>query len=116
MTARYASKTFFNLLSPSKEAPDKDADYYESIMTATSIFTTVLENDTYSQLPCLYLMTKNDKAIQPAAQEGMVALQNSRDGVDIKVVRCEADHSPQLGWTDGVVKEVKEFGEGILTA
>jgi hypothetical protein len=34
--------------------------------------------------------------------------------VDIKIVKCESGHSPQLTWTKGLVAEVDKFGQFLL--
>lgn len=83
-------------------------------MTASPAFTTVLKNDAYTALPCMYLVTEKDMALPAAYQEGMVGLQNQRPGVNIGVVRCESGHSPQLAWTEGLVAEVVKFGDRLL--
>ena len=103
-----AAKYFFNGLD------DQKAKYYESIMTASPVLHTVLTNDVYSVLPCLYLVTENDLAVPAGYQEGMVALQNQRDGVKIKIVTCQSGHSPQLTWTQGLVEEVLGFGKELV--
>jgi hypothetical protein len=82
-------------------------------MTASPILRTVLENDAYSALPCVYVVTENDIGVPISAQEGMVGLQNMREGVDIKVVRCQAGHSPFLTWIEGLVAEVHKFGNEL---
>jgi len=83
-------------------------------LTASPVFKTVLENDAYAALSCMYLVTENDLALPAAYQEGMVALQNQRDGVDIDIVKCPSGHSPHLSWTDGMVAEVQKFGKSVL--
>jgi len=107
-STKEAAKYIFNGLDNEK------AKYYESIMTASPALHTVLTNDVYSALPCVYLVTENDLAVPAAYQEGMVALQNQRDGVDIKIVKCSSGHSPQLTWTEGLVEEVLRFGKELL--
>jgi hypothetical protein len=107
-TTTEAAKYFFNSLSEDK------AKYYEEIMTASPILQTVLENDAYAALPCVYLVTEDDLAVPAAYQEGMVALQNMREGVDIKIVRCPSGHSPFLTWTEGLVAELLSFGKAVL--
>lgn len=74
----------------------------------------MLENDAYTALPCAYLVTENDLALPPAYQEGMVAMQSQRPGVDMSVFRCPAGHSPHLTWTEGLVTTVRDFGKKIL--
>lgn len=103
-----AAKYFFNGLN------DERAKYYESTMTASPVLHTVLTNDVYPALPCVYLVTENDLAVTAAYQEGMVALQNQRDGVDIRIVKCPSGHSPQLTWTEDLVSEVLGFGNNLL--
>jgi hypothetical protein len=83
-------------------------------MTASPVLHTVLENDPYAAVPCTYLVAENDLALSAAYQEGMVALQNRREGVDIKIVRCTSGHSPLLTWTEGSVAEVMKFGRDVL--
>lgn len=90
------------------------AKKYASGFTASTVFTTVLENDAYAALPCKYLVTENDLALPAAYQERMVALQNMREGVEIGAVKCPSGHSPQLTWTDGLVREVEKFGKGLI--
>jgi len=102
------AKYFFNGLEEAK------AKYYESKLTASTVFRTVLENDAYAALPCTYLVTEEDVALPAAYQEGMVALQNQRPGVDIRIVRAPTGHSPHLSWTDGLVTEVQSFGKIVL--
>jgi hypothetical protein len=83
-------------------------------LTASPVFQTVLENDPYLVLPCMYLVTENDLALPSAYQEGMVAMQNMRDGVAISIIKCPSGHSPHLTWTEGLVLEVKKFGESNI--
>jgi hypothetical protein len=87
------TKLFFNGLDEDK------AKHYENMMTASPALHTVLENDAYSALPCVYLLTGNDFGLPVSAQEWMVTLQNMRDEVNIKVVRCQSGHAPFLTWT-----------------
>ncbi|KAF4632596.1 hypothetical protein G7Y89_g5534 [Cudoniella acicularis] len=108
MSTVEGAKYFFNGLD------DEKAKYYESTLTASTILTTVLENDAYPALPCIYLVTENDLALPAAYQEGMVALQNQREEVDIGVLKCPSGHSPHLTWMDGLVEEVVKFGNGLL--
>jgi len=84
---------------------------YEKTLTASQVATTVLENDTYTVIPCAYLVTENDLALPSACQEGMVAMQSQRAGVDLTVYRCPAGHSPHLTWTTGMVSAVQDFGQ-----
>ena len=74
----------------------------------------VLANDAYAALPCAYLVTENDLALPAAYQDGMIALQNQRAGVNMTVLRCSSGHSPHLTRTEELVKEVLEFGRSIL--
>ncbi|TVY17973.1 hypothetical protein LARI1_G003974 [Lachnellula arida] len=99
---------FFNGLDADK------AKYYESTLTASPAFFSVLENDAYAPLPCTYLITDDDMALPAAYQEGMVALRNQRPQVNIGVVRCSSGHSPQLTWTEGLVAELQKFGKPLL--
>lgn len=75
---------------------------------------TVLENDAYTAVPCAYLVTENDLALPAAYQEGMVAMQSHRVGVDLSVYRCPAGHSPHLTWTTGMVAIVGDFGRQVV--
>ena len=59
-------------------------------------------------------MTKEDLALPPAYQEGMIALQNQREGVDMTVYECPAGHSPHLTWTEGMVAKLQEFAQKAL--
>jgi hypothetical protein len=108
MSTNQAAKYFFNGLD------DEKAKYYDSIMTASPILNTVLTNDVYPALPCVYLVTEIDLTLPAAYQEGTVALQNQREGVDIKIIRCQSGHSPHLTWTEGLVAEVLKFGTEVL--
>jgi hypothetical protein len=107
-TSKDAAKYFFNGLDEEK------AKYYESIMTASPVLRSVLQNDVYPAVPSVYLVTENDLAIPAAFQEEMIALQNQREGVHIDIVRCPSGHSPCLTWTEELVAEVKKFGEAVL--
>ncbi|ESZ95067.1 hypothetical protein SBOR_4522 [Sclerotinia borealis F-4128] len=71
------AKYFFNGLDETR------AKHYESTLTASAVFRTVLHNDAYSALPSTYLVTEQDLALPAAYQEGMIALQNSRPDVNI---------------------------------
>jgi hypothetical protein len=103
-TTNEAGKYFFNGLDEEK------IKYYESTLTASPALKTVLENDAYTQLPCMYLVTEEDLVLPKQYQEGIVALQNMREGVNIETVRCSAGHSPFLTWIEGLVEEVWKFG------
>ncbi|TGO47639.1 hypothetical protein BCON_0269g00050 [Botryotinia convoluta] len=102
------AKYFFNGLD------EAQAKKYESTLTASPIFKTILHNDAYVALPCTYLITEDDLALPTAYQEGMIALQNSRPGVNITIVRCPSGHSPHLTWIEGFVAAVQKFGKGLL--
>lgn len=108
-STKEGAKYFFNGLS------ETEAQYYESTLTASSVLSTVLNNDAYGALPCTYLVTENDLALPAAYQEGMIALQNQRPEVNISVARSPSGHSPHLTWTDGLVAEVKKFGQALLS-
>ncbi|KAL9121276.1 MAG: hypothetical protein Q9187_002170 [Circinaria calcarea] len=102
------AKYFFNGLD------EATAKHYEATLTASQVFTTVLNNDAYTALPCAYLVTEDDLALPVAYQDGMVAMQSQRPGVDLTVFRCPAGHSPHLTWTEGLVTKVREFGQKVL--
>lgn len=70
----------------------------------------MLTNDAYTALPCAYLVTEDDLALPAAYQEEMVAMQKAREGVEMRVFRCGAGHSPHLTWMEGMVEKVLEFG------
>lgn len=99
------AKYFFNGLD------EATARGYEKTLTASQVATTVLENDTYTVIPCAYLVTENDLALPSAYQEGMVAMQSQRAGVDLTVYRCPAGHSPHLTWTTGMMSAVQDFAQ-----
>ncbi|KAA8565896.1 hypothetical protein EYC84_009707 [Monilinia fructicola] len=102
------AKYFFNGLD------EAQAKHYESTLTASPVFQTVLHNDAYSALPSTYLVTEDDLALPAAYQEGMIALQNSRPEVNIGVLKCPSGHSPHLTWIEGLVSEVQKFGKALL--
>jgi len=79
-------------------------------MTASPVFTTLLEGDPYTEVPCAYLICEQDQALPAAYQEGMVAMQNARPKVDMTVYRAPCGHSPHLVWAEGLVEKVEEFG------
>ncbi|CAG8951328.1 hypothetical protein HYFRA_00008078 [Hymenoscyphus fraxineus] len=108
LSTKEGAKYFFNGLDEEK------AKYYESTLTASPVFQTVLENDPYTALPCAYLVSEDDLALPSAYQEGMVALQNMRAGVDISITKCPSGHSPHLTWTEGFVSEVQKFGNACV--
>jgi hypothetical protein len=83
-------------------------------LTASPVFTTVLNNDAYIALPCAYLVTEDDLALPAAYQDGMIAMQTQRPGVNLTVIRCPAGHSPHLTWTEGLVAKVRDFGQKVL--
>ena len=74
----------------------------------------MLDNDAYTALPCAYLVTENDLALPAAYQDGMVAMQSQRPGVDLTVFWSQAGHSPHLTWTEGLVTKVRDFGQRTL--
>lgn len=84
-------------------------------MTASPVFTTVLKHDPYTEVPCAYLVCEQDQALPAAYQEGMIALQSQRPGVDMTVYKAPSGHSPHLTWTEGLVAKVKEFGQKALS-
>ncbi|TGO07073.1 hypothetical protein BTUL_0336g00020 [Botrytis tulipae] len=92
---------------------EAQAKKYESTLTASPILKTNLHNDAYTALPCTYLITENDLALPTVYQEGMIALQNSRPGVSITIIRCPSGHSPHLTWIEGFVAAVREFGKEL---
>jgi len=85
-------------------------------MTASPVFTTVLKSDPYTEVPCAYLICEQDRGFPAAYQEGMVAMQSSRAGVDITMYRAPCGHSPHLVWTEGLVEKVNEFGQRSLAS
>jgi len=108
LSTKDAAVYFFNGLD------DATAAKYEKTMTASPVFTTVLKGDPYTEVPCAYLVCEQDQALPAPYQEGMVALQSSRPGVDITVYKAPCGHSPHLTWTEGLVEKVKEFGQKAL--
>lgn len=94
--------------------PEEKARYYESILTVNPFSMTVLDNDAYAELPCAYLVTGSDLALPTAFQEGMVAAQAQRPEVHLTVYKCDADHSPQLTWTDGLVDCIQSWVKTII--
>ena len=108
MTTKDAATYFFNGLD------DAAAAIYENTMTASPVFTTVLKSDPYTEVPCAYLICEQDQALPAAYQEGMVAMQSSRPGVDMTVYRAPCGHSPHLVWTEGLVEKVEKFGRLAL--
>ena len=102
------AKYFFNGLD------DHEAKHYESTLTASPVLQTVLDNDAYAALPCTYLVTENDLALPPGYQDGMIALQSQRPGVNMTVIRCPSGHSPHLTWTENLVGEMQKFGKVVV--
>jgi hypothetical protein len=72
-----------------------------------------LTNASYLRLPCAYMYTKNDRILPFALQEEMVAKAKAL-GVEFKEFTFDGGHSPHLLFTEGVVKNVLEFANGIL--
>ena len=115
-------KNGFNGLASTKEGAryffndldDKIAKRYEATLTASQVPTAVLQNDAYTALPCAYLVTENDMALPASYQEGMIAIQSSRPGVNMTTYRCPAGHSPHLSWTEGFVTKVREFAQKAI--
>lgn len=107
-STKEGAKYFFNDLD------DETAARYEATLTATQVPTTKLENDAYTALPCAYLVTENDLALSASYQEGMIAMQSSRPGVNMTTYKCPAGHSPHLSWTEGLVTKVREFAREII--
>ena len=89
----------------------QDCERYEATLTASQVPPAVLENDAYTALPCAYLVTENDIALPASYQEGMIAMQSSRPGVNMTTYKCPAGHSPHLSWTEGFVMRVREFAQ-----
>ncbi|KAI9656847.1 MAG: hypothetical protein M1821_003486 [Bathelium mastoideum] len=108
LSTKESAKYFFNGMD------DAAAQYYEATLTAFPVFTTVLGNDAYSSLPCAYLVTVDDFALPALYQEGMVAMQTSRPGVNMTVYKAPCGHSPHLQWTEGLVEKVHEFGRSLI--
>lgn len=108
LSTKDGSQHFFNGLD------EQTAKYYEATLTASPVFTTILENDAYTALPCAYLLTENDLALPLAYQEMMVGLQQARAGVRMTVYRSPCGHSPHLVCTDELVANVKEFAEHAI--
>ena len=75
----------------------------------------MLNNDAYTALPCAYLVTEEDLALPAAYQDGMIAMQRQRAGVNIIVYRCPAGHSPHLTWTKGLLTKVLAFGQKVVS-
>ena len=84
------------------------------MLTASPIFTSILDNDAYTAIPCAYLLTTNDLALPLAFQEQMVALQQARAGVRLSVYRSECGHSPHLSCTDELVAKIQDFGSQLM--
>ncbi|KAL9067032.1 MAG: hypothetical protein Q9157_006947 [Trypethelium eluteriae] len=108
LSTKEGAKYFFNGMD------EAIAQHYETTLTASPVFTTVLDNDAYTGLPCAYLISENDLALPAAYQEGMVAMQSQRPGVRMTTYRAPCGHSPHLQWTDGLVEKVKEFAQNLL--
>jgi len=108
LTTKNAATYFFNGLD------DAAAARYEKTITASPVLTTVLKGDPYTEVPCAYLICEQDQGLPAAYQEGMVAMQSSRPGVDMTVYRAPCGHSPHLVWTEGLVEKVNHFGKKAL--
>ena len=102
------AKFFFNGLD------EATAKHYGATLTASPIFTTVLNNNAYATVPCAYLVCEEDMALPATYQDGMIGMHQA-SGVDIKVYRCPSGHSPHLAWKDGMVTTLIEFGREITT-
>ncbi|KAI9698909.1 MAG: hypothetical protein M1820_007330 [Bogoriella megaspora] len=110
LSTKDGAKYFFNGLD------EATAKHYESTLTASPVFTTILENDAYVALPCAYLVSEDDLALPAAYQEGMVAMQSQRPGVSITTYKAPCGHSPHLQWTEGLVQKIEEFGRNAVVA
>ena len=75
---------------------DAAAKHYEATLTASPVFTTVLNNDAYVSLPCAYLVTEDDQALPTSYQESMIAMQTCRQVVNNTVFKAPCGHSPHL--------------------
>ena len=105
VSTKEGAKYFFNDLD------DNTAKHYEATLTASQAPTAVLENDAYTALPCAYLVAENDLVLPASYQEGMIAMQSSRPGVNMTTYKCPAGHSPHLSWTEGFMTRVREFAQ-----
>ncbi|KAI4146885.1 MAG: hypothetical protein L6R39_003301 [Caloplaca ligustica] len=73
-SAKNGAQYFFNGLD------EATANHYEKTLTASPPFTTVLDNDPYTAIPCAYLITEDDLALPATYQESMLNMQVSRPG------------------------------------
>lgn len=59
-------------------------------------------------------MAENNLAFPATYKEDIAVLQNLREEMDIKIVRCLSGHSLFLTRTEGLVAEVLRFGNKLV--
>lgn len=87
---------------------DEGSEWASKILALPGPQTARLTNASYLSVPCAYLYTETDKVVIPTQQEDMTRKVEPL-GVQLKKFRYQGGHSPQLSWTDGVVKAAIEF-------
>ncbi|KAH7324123.1 Alpha/Beta hydrolase protein [Stachybotrys elegans] len=85
------------------------AQKYVKTLTASPILTTKLTTDAYSNVTCGYLVLDGDLTLPQPYQEGMIALQQSKQSSPIHVYHCPAGHSPHLSLTEGLADTIRDF-------
>ena len=102
-TAIAARETLSDL--PPEEA-GKWAHIFEKHSAAS--FGTELEYPAYRYIPSWYILTENDKIVDPELQQRMVDRAREENGTPIKVVKLQAGHAPIISQPEKVVDVIRE--------
>lgn len=98
------------------DLPEEEAEKWAHIFGKHSAasFGTELQYPAYQYIPSWYIMTENDKIVEPELQQRMVDRAKEDNDTPIKVVKLASGHAPIISQTEKVVEVIREAaGEKI---
>ncbi len=95
------------------DLPEAEAKLHNSKMTSHSTisFSGEATYEGWKDIPVTYLLTENDKIIQPKMQKDMIEVVRG-NGIKVNVVSVNAGHCPMLGVPEKVTEVLIGAAEG----
>ncbi|KAL9119005.1 MAG: hypothetical protein Q9187_004439 [Circinaria calcarea] len=94
------------------DLPKQEARRWASELRAQPVIKSVLTHPSYVDLPCGYLLCKNDKVFPLAVQEMMIKTASDQ-GSHVKTYDCESGHASFLSWKDGLAGLLEDFSSNM---
>lgn len=90
------------------DLPLDEAKGWANLLRAQPVIRSDLSHASYIDLPCAYLLCKQDKVFPLMVQEAMVKMSTEQGGV-MSTYECDASHSPFLSCTQETANAVADF-------